>query len=50
MKSKTSEGKEDRTGEFLIGELVKFTNESNYVEKVGSTLHIYILISVITMM
>lgn len=37
MESKRSEGKDDDddpSGNFLVEELVKFTNNSNYVEKV----------------
>jgi hypothetical protein len=37
MESKRSEGKDDdddRSGNFFVEELVKFTNNSNYVEKV----------------
>ena len=33
MESK-SEGKDDRNGDYFVVELVKFTNTSNYVEKV----------------
>jgi len=34
MESKASEGKDDRSDTFIVEELVKFTNTSNYVNKV----------------
>ena len=34
MESKISEGKDDKDDEYYIEELMKFTNSSNYIEKV----------------